>query len=169
MDNLDWTGAATISVDIEFASGFYQYGDSGPSVTHLESPEDFRSAYIRIIGPRPGGPPSIPTLRYYLDLSGLSFDEVRTYTVSVYDPSVLYSPGGQSITDVLSTVSSVRISFQGPDVGSLIGTAYFDNFRVESAAIGEVPEPTTYALFALGALACGHTAHRRRKRMQKRS
>jgi len=32
-----------------------------------------------------------------------------------------------------------------------------------------IPEPSTYALLALGALACGHTGRKRRKRLQKAS
>ena len=44
-----------------------------------------------------------------------------------------------------------------------------DNIVLNDGLVEIIPEPTTCALFALGALACGHTARRRRKRMQKRS
>ena len=59
------------------------------------------------------------------------------------------------------------IEFNNPSIrGYLDGPM---SFSVEAIGVEEVPEPTTYALFALGALACGHAARRRKKRMQKRS
>ena len=75
------------------------------------------------------------------------------------------APGFDFITD--GDYADFRANYQGagPNDGHF---GFQDYFAVEEE-IGEVPEPTTYALFALGALACGHTARRRRKRMQKRS
>ena len=67
-------------------------------------------------------------------------------------------------------LTSLHIGYAGyEDYSDGWADVAIDNIVLNDGLVEIIPEPTTCALFALGALACGHTARRRRKRMQKRS
>jgi len=88
------------------------------------------------------------------------------------DPTNGYNYGGRILQGLDTTpvaglapgdITTVGLFMNNNDNGHRWAV---DNFVI---SVADVPEPTTYALFALGALACGHAARRRKKRLQKRS
>ena len=67
-----------------------------------------------------------------------------------------WAPQSETYTTAAGVHNNTALGSELPGFGYLIG-------------VTPVPEPSTYALLALGALACGHTARKRRKKLQKAS
>ena len=133
----NWSGLQSISFDLEINdySGISSPSDMTVARFNVSSVNDFFGPDFAVAG-----------LTWTLDISNWSFDEARTFELSIDDAVFLPSAYITTVDELLSDVTFVDIFLRGVNSNTQTSSGLLDNF----VAVSAVPIPAAVWLFGSG-------------------